>query len=131
MIEGYRNVIFNGTIICMIGIIAFGCKDKERQLPEKFRHSESSAQIVAGSKEVLAVVRSITIERLHTLIEDERRIIKEAVPHIGQYRMGGTFGQYFWTWKLGTERTVSISFTGDLKSMDPSEIKVSISEVNR
>ncbi len=112
------------AIACIVAIATSGCKDREVLSEEKNDREVSLNEMDISSDNVVALVRSIVIEKGQELSEEEKKIILRSVPKTAQYKMAGTVGQYIWSWKLPTGRAVEASYVGDLKQIDTERLAV-------
>lgn len=130
MTKGFyvKNNVFSGiylsVITCLFLVATCGCKDKEIAPKEKNGHPVLRNRINASSAEVFNLIRSVVIEKIQGLSEEEKKIILQSAPKTAQYKMAGTVGQYIWSWKLPSGRVVEASYVGDLKQIDTEKLVV-------
>jgi hypothetical protein len=87
--------------------------------------------LLAEKEEVITNVRSVVLERIQVLSDQEKLFILQSKPEVEQYIMAGTFDQCGWDWYLPTGRSIHVSYTGDLTTFDKNKIVVHLDEANK
>lgn len=105
------------TLTCLVVPAIHGCATQQNLLVEK--------------DEVVALVKSVVLEGHQMLSDEDTAFIMQSSPETGQYKMAGTFGQYFWHWSLPSGRSIDVSYTGDLKALDKNKITIRFSGVSK
>lgn len=71
-------------------------------------------------------IRNAAINTTGNLSDEEKKIILETAPQVGRYKLAGEFKQYKLRWDLPTGRSVLVSFTGYIKSIDENDLQVAL-----
>ena len=84
----------------------------------------SSHQISPATYESINNARSIALKESTDLDSESQKIISESNPQCRFYRMAGNSGQYGFTWKISSGRTLTVSGEGDMKTLDNHKISI-------
>ena len=87
--------------------------------------------LLAEEAEYVSNVRSVVLNRVEVLSEQEKIFIMQSNPEVRQYNMAGTFGQCGWNWYLPTGRSIHVSYTGDLTTFYKDKIVIHLDETNK
>jgi hypothetical protein len=87
--------------------------------------------LLAEKDEYIANIRSIVLDRIEILSEQEKIFIMQSDPEVRQYNMAGMFGQYGWIWNVPTGRSIHVSYIGDITKFDKDEVIIKLDEANK
>ena len=112
-------------LIALSSMFALTCRmSSTEELPEKDKKTVYSDESLSDS--TLYLLRNAAINSVGQLSNEEKKHILETVPHVGRYILAGEFKQYKWRWDLPTGRSVRVSFTGFIESMDVNELQIAV-----
>ena len=117
------------ALYCLVALSSmFGltCRMSRTEQPiQKEKKPVSSDESLSDS--TLHLIRTAVMNNIGgRLSNEERKAVLETVPQVGQYSLGGEFRQYKWRWDLAMGRSVRVSFTGFIKSMDVNELQIAV-----
>ena len=123
----YKFRVFCSLVIIFFVISAiYSCKDNVVSSSEKNKHGESFNYKIQSTNKVVDLIRSVVIKQTKTLSNREKVVILNSAPDTCRYRVGLNFWEYYWFWRLPTGRTIKVTYTGFLESIDPGRVNVII-----
>ena len=105
-------------------MFAFTCRmSKTEEPPQKGKKAFLSDEGLSDS--TLHLIRDAIINK-GQLSNQEKKAILETTPKVGRYKLAGEFKQYKLLWDLPTGRSVLVSFTGSIESIDENDLQIAL-----